>query len=289
MTTTDHPHYRYHSKNCSFRNGVFNRDYPFFITLLRYCHRLEKLSLPTIGTIKNDRSVPVLLLDLFSACAKTFQYLDVHDSYASGEAIAAVIQKCASLRGFRWGYNQSDPDLVCDALLAYHRTSLEDIDMSGTYKDQFTIGGLSPLGYLIRKMLCSLPRLRRFEALVTNSDSMYWDTDNYISSIDLKDPSGFYVNWVCKDLEDISLKFIPPKTYAQFMKRIDAISASESNHQAPIFPEVLCTQLRRLKKLKKLCLAVDVDLRRVYQRLPRQDEEDSDDRHMSMSPKSRDL
>ncbi|KAG0329897.1 hypothetical protein BG004_002228 [Podila humilis] len=256
------------------------RDYPLFITLLRYCHRLEKLALPTIWANRNERSVSVFYLNLISACANTLQYLDVYDSYASGEAIAAVIQKCASLRGFRWGYDQKDSEVVYNALVTHHRTSLEDIDVSGT-KDTHTTPAMAnglTMNALIHKILCSFPRLRRFEALVI--DRIFWYADHSISSIDLKDSSGCFTDWVCKDLEAISLKFIPGKSYAQFMKQINTVYDREAKYQAPIFPEVLCTQLCRLEKLEKLRLAVDVDLDPDDQQ--RQDEEDNDDPHMSM-------
>ncbi|KAG0339106.1 hypothetical protein BG004_006950 [Podila humilis] len=202
-----------------------------------------------------------------TSCANTLQYLDVYDSAVEGEAIAAVIQKCISLRGFRWGYNQM-------ARMARHRTSLEEIDVSGTFiKHPYTLGQWRAeeftLGDHIHKILCSFPRLRRFEALVTK-DSSY--RDQCISSIELKDSSGSYTNWVCNDLESMSLRFVPGTVYMQYMCKTGAL----------IFPEVLCTQLCRLEKLGKLRLAMEVYLGHDEQQQQDEEEEEEEDPHLTM-------
>ncbi|KAG0340959.1 hypothetical protein BG004_006213 [Podila humilis] len=262
------------------------KDYPFLGTFLRYCHRLEKLALPAIRENENDYTAPAFYLDLFSACLNTLQYLDVFEWGASGEAIAAVIQKCVNLRGFQWGYNQRNSELIHNALVAHHRTSLEDIDVSGTCKHSCTIRGPSEdfaVGDLIQRILCSFPRLRRFEALMIKSSVR---GDHCITGIDLKDSSGSYTNWVCKDLTAISLKIIPGKSYARFVKQINTLYCRAAFREAPVFPEVLCTQLCRLEKLQSLRLSVQANLERIY-RLRQNDEEEKEedieyDPHMSM-------
>ncbi|KAG0339105.1 hypothetical protein BG004_006949 [Podila humilis] len=259
------------------------RDSPLFITFLSYCHRLEKLALPRICANRNDQTVLVFYLDLLSACVNTLQYLDVYGSYASGKAIAAVILKCASLRGFRWGYSQRDSELVYNALVARHRTSLEDIDVSGTcncpHLTTATSNGLT-MHAIMHRILCSFPRLRRFEA--SGIETQFWYTDHSISSTDLKDSSGCFKDWVCNDLKTISLRFIPGNTYAWLKRQSNALGDCEANRRAPIFPEVLCTQLCRLEKLEELRLTMDVNLG-TEQGQGQEDEEvvEDDDLHMS--------
>ncbi|KAG0340960.1 hypothetical protein BG004_006214 [Podila humilis] len=263
---------------CFSKLGVFDsRDFPLFNTFLRYCHRLEKLALPAIRVNKDHHSVPAFYLDLLSACVSTLQYLDVFSAEASGQVIAAVIQKCVRLRGFQWGYNQRDPELVYNALVAHHRASLEDIGVSGTYCTHLAPASSSSLAMnvLIHRMLCSFPHLRRFEALVI--DRHFWYADHSVSSMDLKGSSGCFTDWVCKNLTTISLRFVPGKAYARLRREPVTIDDCVAYRLAFIFPEVLCAQLCRLEKLEKLRLAVDVN-----SGLQRRQEDEDNDPCMSM-------
>ncbi|KAG0340958.1 hypothetical protein BG004_006212 [Podila humilis] len=258
------------------------KDDPFLDTFLRYCHRLEKLAFPDIRENENDFSAPTFYLDLLSACLNTLQYLDVFECHASGEAIATVIQKCVNLRGFRWGCKQRNSELVYSALVAHHRTSLEEIDVSGIYYYPFAFGALAPeflVGDLFHKILYSFPHLRHFEALSAVHPSY---KDHCISSIDFKDPSGCFTNWVCKDLESMSIRLVPGIVYRRHMGQTGIIYDNALYRRAPIFPEVLCTQLCRLKKLKELRVALQFDPGLgLWQQLQRE-KEDNCDPHMSM-------
>ncbi|KAG0339104.1 hypothetical protein BG004_006948 [Podila humilis] len=105
----------------------------------------------------------------------------------------------------------------------------------------------------------------------------FLDADQSISSIDLKDTSGCFTDWVCKDLEAISFRFTPGKAYARLRRRID-----ENHRRNPIFPEVLCTQLCRLEKLGKLRLAMEVYLGHDERQQQDEEEEEEDDPHLTM-------
>ncbi|KAF8952254.1 hypothetical protein BGZ46_003598 [Entomortierella lignicola] len=221
---------------------MFHHEADTLLRYLRRCPNLERLTLPTMQSVRHIEDVASII----SGTLSNLRHLDVSIMSEGGFGVAHLISACNSLRSFVGCIKQVSTDHVITALLQ-HRESLEELyftEAKGMTSQQIQI------------ILSSFPKLQVFDAMSPypkidgGPERRTWEGRGD-PIFNPKDMLGDTIPWICHNLRVLKLRFVH-EVYRDGVHQGEDVGNEDG--LMGVFPRVLYEQIGQMRDLEVLWL-----------------------------------